>query len=98
MHRSGCGSGFVILVGVVKQYDMHHNMVISDTYHSPANQGTLFRASSLATMLMDQYMKSKCGDYLHHVLQGVITEVQECNESCEVNITHTFNSHNCILS
>ena len=33
---------------------------------------------------MDQYMKLKCGDYLQHVLQGVITEVQESNESCEV--------------
>ena len=26
---------------------------------------------------MDQHMKLKCGDYLHHVLHGVITEVEE---------------------
>ncbi|XP_065911741.1 ras GTPase-activating protein 1-like isoform X2 [Dysidea avara] len=51
------------------------------------NKGTLFRASSLATMLMDQYMKLKCLRYLHVILSGIIREVQESTESCELDPT-----------
>jgi len=46
---------------------------------------TLFRAASLATSLMDLYMKSVCGDFLHTALFPTIHRILETRQSCELN-------------
>ena len=49
------------------------------------NVSTLFRASTLATMLMDQLMKLTAMDYLHSVLKTTVQKIAELKDSCEVN-------------
>ena len=48
------------------------------------NVSTLFRASSLSTMLMDQFMKLTALDYLRSILTGPVKQIMECPDSCEV--------------
>ena len=48
------------------------------------NVATLFRASTLSTMLMDQFMKLTASEYLHSMLKGPIQQILESPESCEV--------------
>jgi len=48
------------------------------------NVSTLFRASTLSTMLMDQFMKLTSSDYLRLILRTPITQIVECSDSCEV--------------
>ena len=50
------------------------------------NVATLFRASTLATMLMDQLMKLTAMEYLHSVLKAPVQRIAEIKESCEVNV------------
>ena len=49
------------------------------------NVATLFRASTLATMLMDQLMKLTAIDYLHAVLKGPVEKIADLRDSCEVH-------------
>lgn len=53
-------------------------------YHSPDNVSTLFRASTLSTMLMDQFMKLTALDYLRSILRIPVKQIIECPDSCEV--------------
>ncbi|XP_031570503.1 ras GTPase-activating protein 1-like [Actinia tenebrosa] len=48
-------------------------------------QGTLFRGTSLATTLMDQYMKMVAIPYLQQTIKDVIVKIMECKQSCELN-------------
>lgn len=48
------------------------------------NVATLFRASTLATMLMDQLMKLTAMDYLHTVLKEPVQKIADLKDSCEV--------------
>ena len=48
------------------------------------NVATLFRASTLATMLMDQLMKLTAMDYLHSVLKESVERIAELKDCCEV--------------
>ena len=50
------------------------------------NVSTLFRASTLATMLMDQYMKLTANDYLLAVVRPRVQAVVASVESCEVSV------------
>ena len=45
---------------------------------------TLFRASTLATMLMERFMKLTAMDYLLSVLRKPIHDITTSTESCEV--------------
>ena len=47
---------------------------------------TLFRSSSLATMLMDQYMKQTADTYLRTVLEDTIKQILESQDACEVGV------------
>ena len=51
---------------------------------STDNVATLFRASRLATMLMDQLMKLTAMDYLHSVLKDPVQRIADLKDSCEV--------------
>lgn len=46
---------------------------------------TLFRANSLTTTLIDQYMKSTCHQFVHKALHDVIVKVMDSKQSCELN-------------
>ena len=48
------------------------------------NTSTLFRASTLSTMLMDQFMKLTASQYLHSILKEPIMKVMSATEPCEV--------------
>ncbi|KAJ8401926.1 hypothetical protein AAFF_G00375070 [Aldrovandia affinis] len=46
---------------------------------------TLFRATTLASTLMEQYMKATATPFVHHALKDSILKIMECRQSCELN-------------
>jgi hypothetical protein len=47
---------------------------------------TLFRATTLATTLMDQYMKMTSSDFVRQAVQHGVHKIMELKHSCEVDI------------
>ncbi len=47
---------------------------------------TLFRGTSAATSLMDQYMKMVAVPYVQFTLRDVVVRIMECKHSCEVSL------------
>ena len=45
---------------------------------------TLFRATTLASTLMEQYMKATATPFVHHALKDTILKIMESKQSCEV--------------
>lgn len=45
---------------------------------------TLFRATTLASTLMEQYMKATATSFVHHALKDSILKIMESKQSCEV--------------
>lgn len=56
----------------------------SRTLLSLDNVATLFRGTSAATSLMDQYMKMVAVPYVQSTLRDVVVRIMECKHSCEV--------------
>lgn len=52
-----------------------------------SDTATLFRANSLATTLMDNYMRSECGMFLQSALSDLIHKLLESKQSAELNPT-----------
>lgn len=50
----------------------------------PDEATTLFRATTLASTLMEQYMKATATPFVHHALKDTILKVMESKQSCEV--------------
>ena len=48
---------------------------------------TLFRGNTLATKLMDQYMKMVAIPYLQNSIKSVILKIMESRQNCEVSVT-----------
>uniref|UniRef100_A0A8C7CGC7 Ras GTPase-activating protein 1 n=1 Tax=Oncorhynchus kisutch TaxID=8019 RepID=A0A8C7CGC7_ONCKI len=46
---------------------------------------TLFRATTLASTLMEQYMKATATPFVHHALKDTILKIMESKQSCELN-------------
>uniref|UniRef100_A0A8C9T7C2 RAS p21 protein activator 1 n=1 Tax=Scleropages formosus TaxID=113540 RepID=A0A8C9T7C2_SCLFO len=46
---------------------------------------TLFRATTLASTLMEQYMKATAIPFVHHALKETILKIMESKQSCELN-------------
>ncbi|XP_026858637.2 ras GTPase-activating protein 1 isoform X3 [Electrophorus electricus] len=46
---------------------------------------TLFRATTLASTLMEQYMKATATPFVHHALKDTILRIMESKQSCELN-------------
>lgn len=53
-----------------------------------ADPGTLFRATTLASTLMEQYMRSTCASFVNLALKDVVKQITEEKQSCEVNIVY----------
>uniref|UniRef100_A0A8C7CT97 Ras GTPase-activating protein 1 n=1 Tax=Oncorhynchus kisutch TaxID=8019 RepID=A0A8C7CT97_ONCKI len=51
---------------------------------------TLFRATTLASTLMEQYMKATATPFVHHALKDTILKIMESKQSCEVNTHFLF--------
>ena len=54
------------------------------------NVATLFRATTLATMLMDQFMKQTATDYLMSVVRGPVQQILASTDSCEVRVSRRW--------
>jgi Ras GTPase-activating protein 1 len=54
---------------------------------------TLFRGTSAATSLMDQYMKMVAVPYVQLTLRDVVVRIMECKHSCEVRDIALLLSH-----
>lgn len=50
----------------------------------PDEATTLFRATTLASTLMEQYMKATATPFVHHALKDTILKIMESRQSCEV--------------
>lgn len=55
----------------------------------PDEATTLFRATTLASTLMEQYMKATATPFVHHALKDTILKIMESKQSCEVK-THNL--------
>uniref|UniRef100_A0A671YCS3 RAS p21 protein activator 1 n=1 Tax=Sparus aurata TaxID=8175 RepID=A0A671YCS3_SPAAU len=53
---------------------------------------TLFRATTLASTLMEQYMKATATPFVHHALKDTILKIMESKQSCEVEAYNGFSS------
>lgn len=63
-------------------------------YMCADNVSTLFRASTLSTMLMDQLMKLTAMDYLHRVLKEPVQAIADLKDAFEVVCVHVW-KHTC---
>lgn len=54
----------------------------------PDEATTLFRATTLASTLMEQYMKATATPFVHHALKDTILKIMESKQSCEVRRPH----------
>lgn len=56
----------------------------------PDEATTLFRATTLASTLMEQYMKATATPFVHHALKDTILKIMESKQSCEVKTYRGF--------
>ncbi|KAJ0399366.1 hypothetical protein P43SY_009680 [Pythium insidiosum] len=56
------------------------------------NWNELFRANSPTTAILREYTSELCQDFLQHAFQGVLVELWDSEESCEVN-PHLLQPH-----
>ena len=47
--------------------------------------GTLFRQTTLASTLMEQYMRSTCSSFVSLALKDVVKEIIDSKQCCEVS-------------
>ncbi len=59
----------------------------SELFGFPDEATTLFRATTLASTLMEQYMKATATPFVHHALKDTILKIMESRQSCEVLLT-----------
>nr|XP_039272599.1 ras GTPase-activating protein 1-like [Styela clava] len=50
-----------------------------------AEPGTLFRATTLASTLMEQYMRSTCASFVSLALKDLVKQITDSKQSCELN-------------
>lgn len=65
---------------------------------SPDEATTLFRATTLASTLMEQYMKATATPFVHHALKDTILKIMESKQSCEVRVLTVLGFCFCWLS
>ena len=63
---------------------MWTDITISAFTPQPDEATTLFRATTLASTLMEQYMKATATPFVHHALKDTILKIMESKQSCEV--------------
>nr|CAB3265445.1 ras GTPase-activating protein 1 [Phallusia mammillata] len=56
-----------------------------EIFAKDSEPGTLFRATTLASTLMEQYMRSRCSSFISLALKEVVKQIVESSQSCELN-------------
>ena len=51
---------------------------------SDADPGTLFRNTTLASTIMEQYMRSTCSSFVSLALKDTVKQIVESSQCCEV--------------
>uniref|UniRef100_A0AAY4BF87 Ras GTPase-activating protein 1 n=1 Tax=Denticeps clupeoides TaxID=299321 RepID=A0AAY4BF87_9TELE len=87
-----CGQDRTLLASVLLRIFRHEKQeapllrALNDREISMEEEATtLFRATTLASTLMEQYMKATATQFVHHALKDTILKIMECKQSCELN-------------
>ncbi|NXV83090.1 RASA1 protein, partial [Atlantisia rogersi] len=86
-----CGQDRTLLAGILLKIFLHEKLeslllrTLNDREISMEDEATtLFRATTLASTLMEQYMKATATSFVHHALKDSILKIMESKQSCEV--------------
>ncbi|KAJ8414901.1 hypothetical protein AAFF_G00024240 [Aldrovandia affinis] len=87
-----CGQDRTLLASILLRIFRHERVVapllrtLNDREISVEDEATtLFRATTLASTLMEQYMKATATPFVHHALKDTILKIMESKQSCELN-------------
>ncbi|MFT7817704.1 ras GTPase-activating protein 1-like [Arapaima gigas] len=87
-----CGQDRTLLASILLKIFRHMKIealllrTLNDREISMEDEATtLFRATTLASTLMEQYMKATATPFVLHVLKDTILKIMECKQSCELN-------------
>ncbi|MGH0191047.1 UNVERIFIED_CONTAM: hypothetical protein FKN15_055758 [Acipenser sinensis] len=87
-----CGQDRTLLASILLRIFRHERMeapllrTLNDREISMEDEATtLFRATTLASTLMEQYMKATATPFVHHALKDTILKIMESKQSCELN-------------
>ncbi|GCB63070.1 hypothetical protein scyTo_0007329 [Scyliorhinus torazame] len=87
-----CGQDRTLLASILLRIFRHEKLeslllqILNDREINVEEESTtLFRATTLASTLMEQYMKSTATPFIHHALKETILKIMESKQSCELN-------------
>uniref|UniRef100_F7A940 RAS p21 protein activator (GTPase activating protein) 1 n=1 Tax=Xenopus tropicalis TaxID=8364 RepID=F7A940_XENTR len=87
-----CGQDRTLLASILLRIFLHEKMeslllrTLNDREIGMEDEATtLFRATTLASTLMEQYMKATATPFVHHALKDTILKILESKQSCELN-------------
>uniref|UniRef100_H3A684 Ras GTPase-activating protein 1 n=1 Tax=Latimeria chalumnae TaxID=7897 RepID=H3A684_LATCH len=87
-----CGQDRTLLASILLRIFRHEQLeslllrTLNDKEISMEDEATtLFRATTLASTLMEQYMKATATPFVHHALKDTILRIMESKQSCELN-------------
>ncbi|XP_072923108.1 ras GTPase-activating protein 1-like isoform X1 [Hemitrygon akajei] len=87
-----CGQDRTLLATILLRIFRHEKLesmllrILNDREISMEDESTtLFRATTLSSTLMEQYMKSTATPFIHHALKETILKIMESKQSCELN-------------
>uniref|UniRef100_A0A7M4E2X4 RAS p21 protein activator 1 n=1 Tax=Crocodylus porosus TaxID=8502 RepID=A0A7M4E2X4_CROPO len=87
-----CGQDRTLLASILLRIFLHEKLeslllrTLNDREISMEDEATtLFRATTLASTLMEQYMKATATRFVHHALKDSILKIMESKQSCELN-------------
>ncbi|TNM89746.1 hypothetical protein fugu_003980 [Takifugu bimaculatus] len=87
-----CGQDRTLLAGLLLKIFRHEKAeapllrTLNDREINMEDEATtLFRATTLASTLMEQYMKATATPFVHHALKDTILRIMESKQSCELN-------------
>ncbi|XP_078252658.1 ras GTPase-activating protein 1-like isoform X2 [Rhinoraja longicauda] len=87
-----CGQDRTLLASILLRIFRHEKLeslllrILNDREISMEDESTtLFRATTLSSTLMEQYMKSTATPFIHHALKETILKIMESKQSCELN-------------
>ncbi|KAG8456401.1 hypothetical protein GDO86_002255 [Hymenochirus boettgeri] len=87
-----CGQDRTLLASILLRIFLHEKMeslllrTLNDREIGMEDEATtLFRATTLASTLMEQYMKATATPFVHHALKDTILRIMDSKQSCELN-------------
>ncbi|XP_028660551.1 ras GTPase-activating protein 1 [Erpetoichthys calabaricus] len=87
-----CGQDRTLLASILLRVFRHEKSeapllrALNDKEISMEDEATtLFRATTLSSTLMEQYMKATATPFVHHALKDTILKIMESKQSCELN-------------